>query len=1591
MSPHNVALRGDQVTYGAVVPWGTEERKLLPLLGGYPAKQCPRRVHNDFDSTVPAPPPVPEAAQRRMDEGRDFEAQAAVPLLVTALGTRCVIIEPGDHRADKPRRIAETVEAMSAGASVIIGAQLPDDTTGGRTGSPDLLMRATPGGVEAKYLPADIKHHTTLKPTKRTTAQVSAIGDGFALRDAHGWSPMTSHRSDDGLQLAHYTRMLQALGRHPGDDLLLGAVLGTSDFTQVTGERYGFVWYDLSALTEKTPSKSSATRWTKRSVLDVYDHHFAFRQKVAVAALSGEELVAPFGKAECDECPYEGWCQTAVGAHDVSFAITTGRLSDREWRYLYDQGLGSIEALASADPTNPTLLSGYLQVAAHLPVPERRLATAVRRARMHRDNIPLERTTSGFEVPVADVEIDFDVEWHPADGHVYQWGARVRHGQDEATATYEHSVLSFDTLDDASAYELAQNFFDWMEAFVAEHEAAGRSVGIYHWTTPETRLATKMLGGERADRLFEGRFVDLKALMATHFFARDGFSLKTVAPLFNFQWRSPDAGGETSVLRVEQARNADDPATAQAAREWLLTYNEDDCTAQAAIRDGLRRLTEASSIAEEQPVAAPAETEVNAGTGTVLPTANPSTSARKAPRQPARRSDTEWGNALTTDRKGLSLNEIRTRVARFVVDYKDVTNEKQNTGDFWRAFMRCYGVEDSYLQGVTFEYPARRSNTGGSGFIDVFLPGKYLIEQKTTGKIKRPKGAERSNAEMQADDYLTGGDITEAQMPRWVVTSDFAIIQVTDLSAPRKSPVRTKTIRTADLVDHVELFLFLTGQDSDALIAEEQAEASIAAARLMGDLYAAMTGDDDTDGTTVETPEEEDAATMAASILLTRLLFLMFGDDAGLWPTGMFQKFIAQRTSPDGSDLGPLLGELFKVLDKPEPRDRRMDEALREFPHVNGALFKRDDTDTMWFDKPMRDALLSACKFDWSRISPAVFGSLFQTVKSKEARRSDGEHYTSEANILKTLRPMFLDDFRTRLDAANTKPALEKLHAELRNYRYVDPACGCGNFLIVAYREMRAIELDLLVKLQTKRGKDDELVLDPSDMLHVRLDQFYGIELNWWPAKIAETAMFLVDHQANQAMAKTLGYTPNRLPIDIAANITHGNALTTDWDTVLPAKGPKVFMFGNPPFLGDHTRDEQQLAEMQAAWGPGKQLSRMDFVTSWHAKALAYLDGKIGDFGFVTTNSIVQGDQVHRLFDPIYEAGWHIKFAHRTFAWDSETAAKDKAAVHCVIVGFTRDNDSKPRLFDYPSIKADPVEVPVKRVNCYLFDGPDITVGKRSTPLSADLPAVNYGSKPTDGGHLVVTADEYDEVSLDPLAAKYLRPYIGSTELIHSTPRWCLWMVGADPSDINKSPILKKRVAAVRDERAKSTAASTRDYPHHHLFRQMGQPTVPYLAIPEVFSEARPYATAKRLDAEAIASNKIYACPDPDGFAFAIISSSMFITWQKTVGGRLKSDPSFSSTIVWNNLPLPSVPVALRKQIVEAGKAITAARAIHPDRSLAMQYQALGMDPELVKAHQALDRLVDKAFGAPRGTKTEAQRQAVLFARYEELTNALGT
>lgn len=780
-------------------------------------------------------------------------------------------------------------------------------------------------------------------------------------------------------------------------------------------------------------------------------------------------------------------------------------------------------------------------------------------------------------------------------------------------------------------------------------------------------------------------------------------------------------------------------------------------------------------------------------------------------------------------------------------------------------------------------------------------------------------------------------------------------------------------------LDFDEDITLVTLLDRMRLEFDQEAEtASAQAARLMGGLYTELE---------VAGVDEHNA-----TLLLARLLFLLFGDDAGMWtPASLFETYLRNHTTDD--TLHTDLAELFDVLDTDEKgRSLPADSPYRKFRYINGGLFKDPQTFPE-LSPTFRELLLEACSFDWSIISPAIFGGMFQTVKSKEARREAGEHYTSEKNILKTIGPLFLDDYRARLDKAkNSKRELTKLHNELGELQYLDPACGCGNFLIVAYREMRALELELL-KLRRDLDLADpalgptqraQLSFDVSTELKVTLDQFHGFEISEWPARIAETAMLLVDHLANQQMAEEFGMAPDRLPIQISAQITCTNALQIEWKQFLPATAGATYTFGNPPFIGARIMSTEQKTELQRVWRDNK-IGELDYVTGWHAQAIhLYSDGRPGEFGYVTTNSITQGKPVPALFEPLQKAGWRIKYAHRTFSWDSD--APGKAAVHCVIVGFSRDQDVRQQLWSYPEINGDPVEQKVHTgINAYLVDGPWVLVTDRRVPIGNVSP-VDFGSMPNDGGNLIVEAEEHGNVANDPVAAKYLRSYIGSRELLRGLNRWCLWLEELHPRDLEQSQILRNRVEGVRQHRLSSKRAATRELAATpHLFAERRQPDSDYLCIPSVVSEARNYFTASRLNADVITSNLAFTASDPDGLQFALISSSMFIAWQRTIGGRLESRLRFSGTLSWNTFPVPELGDAARAAVIKAGRGVLDARALHPERSLAGHYSPLAMDPTLVKAHDLLDREVDRAFGASRKLTNDRQRLELLFARYVEL------
>ena len=912
--------------------------------------------------------------------------------------------------------------------------------------------------------------------------------------------------------------------------------------------------------------------------------------------------------------------------------------------------------------------------------------------------------------------------------------------------------------------------------------------------------------------------------------------------------------------------------------------------------------------------------------------------------------------------------------------------EKKYAQSFWADFLACFGISATRMD--LFEQDARRGSTGNTGYIDLFWPSVVI------GEAKKP-GVDLQLAIDQARDYLQGGSVSEAEQPRYIIASNFENFRLVRLGSPEQR--FDTTFALSEVADHLDQLRFLAGYD-DSVTREEEEAASLKASKVMAALFTAMAGEDVDEYVADEAPinpEDEDEDVQRTSVFLTRLLFLLYGDDAGLWEQDLFYRFVLDHTTSE--NLGSQIDALFDVLNTPENKRRRVPETLASFPYVNGSLFDRagETRTTTFFSPEMRNALLDACRFRWTDISPAIFGSLFQLVKSKEARRSDGEHYTSEKNIVKTLGPLFLDELRAEADRLIvTKTGSRRKQLEnLKNFRdslsthvFMDPACGSGNFLIVAYRELRKIETDVIAAIRAREGTTD-MALDITWEQKLSIGQFYGIELNWWPAKIAETAMFLVDHQANRELADRVGLAPERLPITITAHIHHGNALAANWFQIVPQVDGNTYVFGNPPFAGHKERDSMQTSNMKQTWG--KQYhGYLDYVTSWFKKAADLLDGRRGEFAFVATNSISQGEQVHPLISYLREKGWRIKFAHRSFIWDSE--APGKAAVHCVIEGFTRSAIANPLLFSYEEGKGEPVRLEVARaINGYLVDAPPIEVkAKNSPPLSPALPVVNAGSNVVDWGFLTIkNTKEYEEVSSDKIAARYLRPYIGGKELINRIDRWILYLREVKPNDVKQSPLLQERLANVKAKRAKSPDKPTRasaEWPHRFLADR--QPTTDYVGIPQTFSQGRKYATVERLPASVIASMKLYTSEDSDGLLFALISSSMFIIWQKTVGGRIKSDPSFSIVLVWNTFPVPELDEQTRQRIISAGKQVLAARELHPERSLAEHYAPLTMEPALIKAHNALDKEVDKAMGAPRKLTTERQRLELLFANYARMT-----
>jgi len=718
-------------------------------------------------------------------------------------------------------------------------------------------------------------------------------------------------------------------------------------------------------------------------------------------------------------------------------------------------------------------------------------------------------------------------------------------------------------------------------------------------------------------------------------------------------------------------------------------------------------------------------------------------------------------------------------------------------------------------------------------------------------------------------------------------------------------------------------------------------------------------------------------------VYLVRLLFCMFADDTGIFNNkGIFWEYIDLHTKENGSDLAMHIASIFHILNTSnEKRLKNLDENLAQFPYVNGKLFE-ETVKPATFDKPMREMLLKACAFDWGKISPAIFGSMFQAVMNQTERRNLGAHYTSEKNIQKLIKPLFLDDLYTEFEKAKgSKGKLETLHKKIANLHFLDPACGCGNFLIITYRELRDLEILILLEL----NKSGQLVTDISSIIQVDVDQFAGIEYDEFAVRVAEVAMWLIDHQMNLKVSNEFGQYFVRLPLKKAAKIVHGNSLRIDWGDVV-AKEKLNFILGNPPFVGKHLQSRNQKEDMQLVFDYMKGLSDLDYVTAWFYKAASIIKNTRVEVGFVATSSITQGEQVYLLWNSlINDFGVKINFVHRTFKWSNE--AKGNAVVHCVIIGFSLFERPRKEIFDYESINSDPQKIIVEKINPYLNSGSLVLISKRSKPLSNVSP-ITCGNKPSDDGNFIFSDVEKNEfVKKEPLAHSFFRKYIGSAELINNTFRWCLWLKDIPPVELKKMPLVLEKIDKVRKFRENSTAAPTRKTAlTPSLFFYISQPDTNYLAIPEVSSERRKYIPIGFLDKSIIASNKLQIIHNANLYLFGILTSEMHMTWVRYVCGRLKSDFDYSSTIVYNNYPFPENVSDKQKQKVEtAAQKVLDTRAKYPDISLADLYDPLTMPPDLVKAHQALDKAVDLCY-RPQPFVSELNRIEYLFSLYEAIS-----
>ena len=949
----------------------------------------------------------------------------------------------------------------------------------------------------------------------------------------------------------------------------------------------------------------------------------------------------------------------------------------------------------------------------------------------------------------------------------------------------------------------------------------------------------------------------------------------------------------------------------------------------------------------------------------------------------------------------LNWNEIKERAVHFSKEWAGTYNEDADAKPFLVEFFNVFGISSRKVS--TFEHRIKKLDDK-DGYIDLLWKGTILIEMKSRGK-------NLDKAYIQATDYLHG--LKQHELPKYILVSDFENFRLYDLEEENIIEFKLN-----EFVNNVQHFGYILGYQKK--IYKEQDPANIKAAELMGRFHGRL--------------EEIGYEGHALEVYLVRILFCLFAEDTTIFEKQQFQDYIEQRTNEDGSDLAAKLQELFQVLNTAkENRFKNIDEQLSDFAYVNGKLFE-EVLPMASFDSKMRQALLDCCYIDWSKISPAIFGSMFQSVMNPKERRNLGAHYTSETNILKLIKPLFLDELWVEFEMVkNNKSKLSEFHKKISKLKFLDPACGCGNFLVITYRELRLLEIEILHYIQ--KGQQ---VTDIRHLILIDIDQMYGIEYEEFPARIAEVAMYLIDHQMNMIIGNRFGDYFARLPLKKSPTIVQGNALRIDWSNLLnlnqknydfianhlivsieepvthydkltiktrkitkekvntKLQNPNIqafdYILGNPPFIGSKMMTQNQRDEIVKEFDNIQGSGVLDYVTGWYIKAAKYIQGTKTKVAFVSTNSIVQGEQTSILWGQMLHK-YHIKihFAHRTFKWSNE--AKGNAAVYCVIIGFANYDIKEKIIFDYEDIKGESHELKVKNINPYLVDAKDIFIEKRRRPI-CNVPEISFGSMPNDGGFLLLNDDEKNELcNKDKVIEKYIRPLLSGKEYLSNINKWCLWLADDyDVNDVSKSKELNNRIMNVMKHRENSTREATRKlakYPM--LFGEIRQPKADYLLIPRVSSENRTHIAMRLFSPDHIVGDTCLAIVNATLYHLGILQSAMHMAWVKSVCGRLKGDFRYSNEIVYNNFPWPeNVAENQRKKIEEKIQVVLDIRSKITKTPLGKLYD-IGKTPvNLVKAHIELDKVVDAAY-CNQKFPNEAVRMNYLFELYEKYTADLFT